>query len=277
MEVPATNQRASDRHKAAGIARRGKPKRLYSSEDDAVLRAHYPTAPRAWLIERLGRSWDSIQARTNEHLGLVRPNIRTSQLLTLLSESPLNCYWWGLIVADGHITDKGNLKVKLHSSDSAYLAKLAAHIGCGTRREGKMIVIEAMDRVNGLALKNLLGLKKRKTYNPPDNTGFLHSRESILAFLIGIIDGDGSVTYRNWAYRSSVFQSIRIESHGSWLAFFNELSARLLTEGGIPSTVRLNTRGFTQVYLGTAATFATLQRFSAANKLPVLERKWRAQ
>jgi len=203
---------------------------------------------------------------------MARPNIRNHHLSQLLLDNPLNSYWWGLILSDGHITERGILKVKLQRSDKDYLDGFAEYLGCTTRWEQGMIVIETMDKVNARALQGKLGLKKRKTYNPPDDTLFLSSGETLMAFLIGFIDGDGSITYRNGR-----FQSIRIETHGSWLPFFQELSERLLVELGLTSTVTLTTRGSCSTYLGKQSTYLTLKQFIEEFQLPTLERKWNGQ
>lgn len=240
----------------------------YTAEDDLYLRENYHHEEKATILKNLNRSWPSIKDRS-KRLGLSRPNIRTSQLKHLLGDTIINGYWWGLIYSDGHITDNYILKVKLQETDKQYLDGLAEYLGCKSRPEGNMIVIEAMDKINGEILKNKLRLNKRKTYNPPYSLDFIKDDKILLALLIGMIDGDGYISRKNGS-----FKCIKIEVHESWIHILSELSTRLNSSFGFKSNTRVTSRDTALFYLGRKESYETLCNFIQENKIPILNRKW---
>ena len=171
----------------------GTVRRAYTVADDDYLRRCYATAPREEIVRHLARPWQSITGHAHDILGLARPNIRTHQLAVLLPNTVLNAYWWGFIMADGYISNRGILRVSLGLMDENHLLGLAHYIGKDrVKDQGKgMRYLDACDKINGLALKAKLGITEKKTYNPPDDLGFLQTSQERLAFFVGFSDGDG--------------------------------------------------------------------------------------
>lgn len=237
----------------------------FTSQQNQILNEIYLDTDRETICLAIGnKPWSQIKKHCLDNLNLHRPRLHSLQLKSTLDSSPLNAYLWGLIYSDGHITEKGILKIKLHSDDTEYLQNLASIFNWKTRREGKMIVIEAMDMTNGIKLKTLLNLKKQKTYNPPDSLDFLTSLQLKLCFLIGLIDGDGCISYRK-----DQFQSIRIEQHGNWFSIWKEFFEEL----GFGRVI-LNTRGFVNILICGRENFINLKTIIEENNLPILKRKW---
>jgi len=114
-----------------------------------------------------------------------------------------NCYWAGFIAADGCITTKNQIIIKLSNKDKHHLQTLAEAVLFtgklyGYNREtnfGKYTTTELYFS-NGLrwitALQNNfnIGTQKSLTYTHPNNL----TDEQSLAFIRGYIDGDGHVS-----------------------------------------------------------------------------------
>lgn len=112
------------------------------------------------------------------------------------------------------------------------------------------------------------GIQMRKTYNPINFEVFKdYDRNLLLSLLIGIIDGDGSISQNG----SSNAFSITITAHKSWLQFYQDLMTSLnipehITERDDKSciTIRICRREIIQL----------LQDVIVNNNLFHLKRKW---
>lgn len=112
------------------------------------------------------------------------------------------------------------------------------------------------------------GFKPRKTYNPIDFSVFKdYGKELLLALLIGIIDGDGSIQPNG----SSNAFCITITAHESWTQFYQEFMETLdipehisNREGSTTITIRICRREILQL----------LQDVITNNNLFHLKRKW---
>lgn len=112
------------------------------------------------------------------------------------------------------------------------------------------------------------GFKPRKTYNPIDFSVFKdYNKELLLALLIGIIDGDGSIQSNG----SSNAFCITITAHESWTQFYQEFMEILdipehisNREGSTTITIRIYRREILQL----------LQDVITNNNLFHLKRKW---
>ena len=112
------------------------------------------------------------------------------------------------------------------------------------------------------------GFKPRKTYNPIDFFVFKdYDKELLLALLIGIIDGDGSIQPNG----SSNAFCITITAHESWTQFYQELMEALDIPEHISNrkdsttiTIRICRREILQL----------LQNVITNNNLFHLKRKW---
>lgn len=255
----------------------GRKMTSYTNEEAEYLVASYATKPKEEIASHLGRSWRAI-CKKARHLGLTRPNIRTHQLAPLLDFSNVkNSYWLGFIMADGFISTKGDLIVRLHEKDRAHLVALSEHIGGGhqinLQRQGRIAALCAMDKINGVALREALGITEVKTYNPPASLDFLRDKDHRLAFALGFSDGDGSVHYDH----NGTFKSLRIIVHGSWYPLLDRFFATLSEDFDELnfSVNNTNARGNTSVYMGTKRSHKFIMEFGTFHDLPLMERKWR--
>lgn len=247
----------------------------FTEKEDKFIIENYDHLDKKTFLNNLNRSWVSIKHRAKK-LGLSRPNIRLAKLKKLIDKTVENAYWLGFIMADGHITDRGELKITLSSEDERHLVELANYLGYDVHLHKQPCVnltdFHVMDRINGLRLKQTLQIDNKKTYNPPKNFDFLTTPDEKLAFFIGFVDGDGNLTYLN-----ETFKSIRIVVHGNWYdwwkSFCDDLSIHY---PNLRFTVNnTNQRHNTTVYVGTKETRRFLLEFINKHNLKILKRKWK--
>jgi hypothetical protein len=245
----------------------------YTEQEMQILKDQYHQSSKDELLTLLNpHSWSSIKDKAKK-LGLCRKKLRNSKISLLLPNTLFNCYWWGFILSDGHISDRGELVIQLHEQDKKHLLKISNYIDKDIQylRSKNMVRLTNMDIINSEKLKHKLGIKKKKTYNPPDNFDFLQNKEERIAFLIGFIDGDGSISYRKGS-----FQSIRIIVHENWFNVLNNFCNKLVDDFSILKfTVSYNKRKNTQVCLHGINRYKFLKDFIISNKIPSLERKWK--
>ena len=136
------------------------------------------------------------------------------------------------------------------------------------REDTKSYRISFANSIENPKFMEKYGFKPRKTYNPIDFSVFKdYDRELLLALLIGIIDGDGSIQPNG----SSNAFCITITAHESWTRFYQEFMEILdipehisNREGSTTITIRICRREILQL----------LQGVITNNNLFHLKRKW---
>jgi len=197
---------------------------------------------------------------------------RQSNMAKLLDDSNDSWYWLGFILADGHISKRGQLSIMLSDYDEDHLTKFAQYIGSTVIRpynnpnivytnrytmdadKSARSMVRVSSRNIDIAPKisTLLGLKdSNKTINPPTKLHLLDQRRLECLF-IGFFDGDGSMP------------SAKIECHKSWLVVFE-----LFQSNGLLMNTRINARG----YVCATVPLAVRNRLRLID-VPKLDRKW---
>jgi hypothetical protein len=130
-------------------------------------------------------------------------------------DSPQKYYWIGLLYADGCITEvkeKSTFKVsiKLQRRDEAILFKFQDCLGTNSPisieinkqgREYSRFNLYSLELVNDL---KPYGLVPRKTHILKFPTGIFNNSEDCLrSFILGVFDGDGSISYNHKTKRPS--------------------------------------------------------------------------
>jgi hypothetical protein len=136
------------------------------------------------------------------------------------------------------------------------------------REDTKSYRISFANSIENPKFMEKYGFKPRKTYNPIDFFVFKdYDKELLLALLIGIIDGDGSIQPNG----SSNAFCITITAHESWTQFYQEFMETLdipehisNREGSTTITIRICRREILQL----------LQDVITNNNLFHLKRKW---
>ena len=263
---------------------RGVAKPRWTSAERAVLDKLYPSAtPEEIQVAIPTRTWTQIkESATYRNLKLHRSNYK-SDLTPLLQNTPEALYWMGFLCADGHFGDS-ILSVELSIKDRPHLLKLCSFIqfppeSLGSRcREVfggsfSQVGLSTSHKEVMIPLKAKYGITSQKTQTPIDLSCL--SPTEILHFLIGFIDGDGSICKRKDG--STV---ISIEISKNWEPVLNLFRDTLLAMGvPIKAAVRLYTRKdtgqtFCRWQVVHPQMHSLLKQAAIDTKLPILLRKW---
>ena len=209
----------------------------WTEVEDSLLKTVWQNESQEKILSLFpNRTWTALQQRAAKFKikRLYNPN-KTCDLsfLDLNNLTPNSCYWWGFIMADGYL-GKTNLAVKLQESDKPHLEKLSKLLGnCNIHnvtstnfnKISKLVYINIADKNFINSLKSQLKIidSKTKTYFPPDLSIFM-TKENLIYFLIGFIDGDGTISVRDRGYYDV---SIKIECHENWTDTFLIISKKL--------------------------------------------------
>jgi hypothetical protein len=277
------------------------PKNLYSKEEIEILKEHYPIKPTNEVVKLLpNRSLCSIKEKSKE-LNLKKTidhpmRVPKSDLKILLDENLESFYWIGYILADGNL-NKALSSLNLTSSiiDKAQLERYAKYIktsniyesisgsGFNNKKYYKISVV-TQDKENVEKISKKFNIKPNKTKYPPDTNIYKMFREDqCIALVLGIIDGDGTITFNNRQYQLSIYGSYE------WSGFYKFIGDILKDK------YRLNyyfvgsrkIRNFKDkngiikprnqdAYLRICSKrlLQELKYFALYNNLPILERKW---
>jgi hypothetical protein len=111
-----------------------------------------------------------------------------------------NSYWAGFIAADGNITEDNSVRIAVDGKDRVIIERLKEEIEYTgeirdykyhREKEGFYSRIEIFDKDIVIDLESNWNItpRKSKTLLPPN----IHEEMNIMAFIIGYIDGDGSI------------------------------------------------------------------------------------
>jgi len=196
---------------------------------------------------------------------------RLGTVAPLLEDTHEAWYWLGFIMADGHISTQNQVVAMVSDKDVDHLEKLAKFLstevkypyGKSTDRSGftsttPLVRITVADRVLVPKLKDKLDLiHTDKTYNPISLK--VVPEEFRTSFLIGFIDGDGSISENGY---------LRIENHKSWVSFHLEIVDYL------PDFHFLKGKPETSLIACSRGAGKKLYEYAKSTKLPYLGRKW---
>jgi len=196
---------------------------------------------------------------------------RLGTVAPLLEDTHEAWYWLGFIMADGHISTQNQVVAMVSEKDVDHLEKLAKFLSTevkypyskNTDKSGfssttPLVRITVADKVLVPKLKAKLNLMHTdKTYNPISFK--LVPEDFRTSFLIGFIDGDGSV---------SKFGGIRIENHKSWKVFHDEIIQ------SYPEFNHIKPKENTSKISCGVGLYRELKLYAQNHNLPVLERKW---
>ncbi len=142
---------------------------------------------------------NDIDIRTQKEQATLESKIRVYNS-TYFSKinSPEKAYWLGFILADGTLTcnDHYRLSISLKPEDGYHLEKFGAVFNreIGDDRGNPRFDIECKYLWNSL---NNLGIKPRKSFNESGKVFGNIRTEYINSFILGFLDGDGSVLLTN--------------------------------------------------------------------------------
>jgi len=193
------------------------------------------------------------------------------KLKKLLGDTPETYYWVGFIMADGHFSEN-RLKIGLSSKDSEHLYKLWEYLGCHNvfYKDNTKCEFSIMDSKTVPLIKKKFDINQRKSYEPPKTINWIPSHLKY-AFIIGFIDGDGSIVKQSG--RDDAL--LRIKLHSSWLGILLEIS-QFISEDSNVKLVKptINKQGYANLNLANNVVLKKLKNYTIEYNLPVLERKW---
>jgi DNA-binding transcriptional regulator WhiA len=200
------------------------------------------------------------------------------KLKKLLDDNNFNYYWWGYILADGHINNRGSLNISICEKDNNHLLKLTDYLGVklNTRfikteySEGYQSFLSCQDSLYGEKLKRKLGISETKTYNCIDFS-FIDNEDLFMSIFIGFYDGDGCISNYN---KKNEILSIKIECHNSWMSFFIFCKEKLKEYLNIESTVTFTKKDSVIIRICGKSNIEDIRNYAINKNLPIMIRKW---
>lgn len=197
----------------------------------------------------------------------------------LLSKSYQSYYWMGFLMADGHFSNNNRMTISLSMKDEYHLKELAKFIDKNAhityykiKNDMQYCRYSVMDKNTFEILRKTFDINHHKTENPPGLKFYKKMENDLfLSFLIGLIDGDGRITYQSG--RNDCF--IEIKLHKSWLNFLMMIQKRLqiILDIKIPKA-KINKDGYALITFSNLKICRFLKQSVIKLKLNVLERKW---
>ena len=184
-------------------------KKLYKNKSCTEILKHFPQ-----------RTWHSLRNRV-KFLNLKRRGYKLNDLSSLNNESVESFYWIGLLIADGHFTEK-RISLGLHKKDINHLEKFKKFVQSQNKIQlykSNMCVFAPCDKINVQKIIKRFKISSNKTHNPINLSWFLDKKpEFFLSFICGFIDGDGTVFKRKNRKES---YTISIVGYKTWIKNFH--------------------------------------------------------
>ena len=196
--------------------------------------------------------------------------MKVAQAKRLLQKSSKAYYWLGFLLADGSISKKGQVKLRLAKTDKDHVQRFAKFI----HYTGALGTIEipsvAFQNTQLTAQFHKLGIVPNKTVNAITVLPNIESKLR-LALIAGFIDGDGNIGYQTG--RTDV--KLGVKCYKTWLPFLTDCWKFLVTRYcvSIPPP-KLNRLGYSQLLITNNVVIRKLYTELRRLHLPLLERKW---
>jgi len=256
----------------------------YSKEDLEFLVKNYGKITAITIAKYLNRSHAEIRRKANE-LGLrstlnnigVSRYIHNKEYFKKLSVN--NCYWAGFLAADGSIdSNKNILTVSLKSTDKKHLELLKKELGfTGTLKTvittlkdkkyeaTKLYICGAQTLIGDL--KNNFNITQNKSLflNPPN----IENSEMAKAFIVGYIDGDGTVCFGKTKQKKRYLR-LSVLGTKQFLNWINEF----LNESYAIGTKNINKHKNIYAYQISSLMARRVLLDLCKIKVPKLKRKW---
>lgn len=198
------------------------------------------------------------------------------KLAQLLSDDLNTYYILGLLLSDGHFSKQGRIILSLSAKDRFHINKIAQYLKVEESvhcRKGSYCIV-CQDSYTTNYLINKYKITSRKTYEPCDISSL--DGDHLIAFLIGFIDGDGSIAFRS----DTGAPKIVIKLHKSWEENLNYLSKTLYEIAGVENAPKaidvVSKQGgtYTSIAFGNQIAIRYLKEFINKHQLIHLNRKW---
>ena len=242
----------------------------WTNEENERLKIAWQTCTMEDLLSSFpGRTYQEIQLHANwlgYHTNTDRKRKCDLSFLGLDSLTKESSYWWGFIMADGHLSKRGQLVIQLKDIDKEHLVKFADHIKGNVKKLDNGFVRLACNDIGKISAwrEKLSMVETAKTYFPPDLSPF---EQYFVYFFIGFVDGDGCV------WLSKGYPQIKIEVHSSWLKNIEWFSKILKEQYGIESAnAHMSKKQTAVLTIGNRSD--VLKLFEYSKEVESLSRKW---
>lgn len=217
-----------------------KPQKKWSDIEKEELNTMWPNASKDDLLYYFGRPYTAIKSMAN--LLKIKRSQNKYKLSKLNKKTNNAFYWLGFLMADGHFSDRNELKFTL--KDKTILEDFVKFLGVdiNIRSFYEYFVVTVADAKNISEIKNKFDIKQNKTNFPCDISDIVDSKYFYYWFS-GFFDGDGTICSRTV---NGSINGLRIQVHGSWLENFMQIKNRL-NKDGITSKVEIDNQGYARL------------------------------
>lgn len=241
----------------------------WTDEENEKLKEAWETFTMEELLKAFpGRTYQKILLHANKlgyHSKTDRKRKCNLSFLDLDKLTKESLYWWGFIMADGHLSKRGQLIIQLKNTDVIHLEKFCKYVNSTIKEVNENFVRSACNDIKKVKKwMNILEMKESaKTYFPPNLSVF---ENDFIYFFIGFVDGDGCI----WLCKN--YPLLKIELHGSWLNNLNWFAEVLKEKYGINASVKINKKGMSQLTIENRNDIIKISKY--CKDVDFLERKW---
>ncbi len=247
----------------------------FTEDKVELLKVIYPVESKEKILELFPQyKWRNLQNIAN-HLKLKKKfcEIRKGNIENLFNNSNEAFYWLGLIASDGSITKDGTLKVDLIETDKDYLINMSKFLNSSfylypkyknsTENSKGICRVKIKDKIEGKKLREFFNINDKKTYTSIDLKNVIE-KEHFLCFLIGYIDGDGTISEKNY---------ISIDGHKNIESLFLIFKERLIEILGFDDFTIFKYKDMVRLNLKITST-KLLNELKNNLEIPYMKRKW---
>lgn len=258
-----------------------------TQKENQILADLFSTASKEEILSKIpDKSWDLLRGLAYQQ-GLKRTkfsrNIPKNSFSKLLEDVPQSYYWVGFLLADGSISNKGQLSVTVSGKDKEHIDKFSNYVDTRISKIKKnnfgqeYCKVILADKAVAKKFTKKFGFNSQKTLNPPQCLKFYYDLDplSFLSLLIGFIDGDGCIRQTNSRGKKRNKCAVQFQVHKNWLNFLTMLKIKLseISKVSLPCP-KINKRGYTYWSFGKKETISLLRETIQTTNITVLERKW---
>lgn len=225
---------------------------------------NYSIKPKEDIVKDLGLSWNYIQKLC--HLFNIKRDFNESMcsfsLNKMLNFDNISCYWFGFLLADGHIKD--NLQINLSIKDKDHILKMINYYDIKNAKiyeSNNIIRVSVADNISLNKIKKIFNWNSNKTKNPPTIPDL--NDDQLFSLIIGFIDGDGSINKSKG--------NLRIKCDLSWNNILQKFYTHLTNEikEFKPTTDRCSI-----ICINKFDIVRNIKKRSLHLNLPIMNRKW---
>jgi hypothetical protein len=196
---------------------------------------------------------------------------KTMQLKRLLEDTNEAFYWAGFLMADGCVTIN-RVTLVLAKQDWNHVREFGKFVRyTGHRKPCRGAWgVSGMDRNIAPLIRDKFRFKDCKTYHPPDRLP-LGNNDQIVSFIVGFIDGDGSMRLP----KKHKFCNITVKVHSSWIGMLNRMAKFVYELSGESSgKPKINSSGYAEWIISNSVVTKFLKSKSIELSIPFMRRKW---